>query len=125
VLATLDAERNEVPHPYGSHIHGKAVQVDPIKPTLKAPGTKRLKLKYVLNGFQVLLSISTCAATPWAVVHHVCGGRQAPPAPAAPARGQGSVGRGGRGGVAGRGLHSSTSQLNLSRFSHSTNPLNA
>ena len=26
--------------------HGRAVQVDPIKPTLKAPGTKRLKLKY-------------------------------------------------------------------------------
>ena len=25
---------------------GKAVQVDPIKPTLKAPGTQRLKLKY-------------------------------------------------------------------------------
>jgi len=25
---------------------GKAVQVDSIKPTLKAPGTKRLKLKY-------------------------------------------------------------------------------
>jgi hypothetical protein len=25
---------------------GKAVQVDPIKPTLKAPGTKRLKLQY-------------------------------------------------------------------------------
>ena len=25
---------------------GRAVQVDPIKPTLKAPGTKRLKLKY-------------------------------------------------------------------------------
>jgi TPR repeat protein len=25
---------------------GKAVQVDPIKPTLKAPGTKRLKPKY-------------------------------------------------------------------------------
>jgi hypothetical protein len=24
----------------------KAVQVDPIKPTLEAPGTKRLKLKY-------------------------------------------------------------------------------
>ena len=46
MLATLDAERNEVPHPYGSHIHGKAVQVDPIKPTLKAPGTKRFKVKY-------------------------------------------------------------------------------
>ena len=28
------------------HGHGKAVQVDPIKPTLKAPGTKRLKLKF-------------------------------------------------------------------------------
>jgi len=26
--------------------HGQAVQVDPIKPTLTAPGTKRLKLKY-------------------------------------------------------------------------------
>jgi hypothetical protein len=26
---------------------GRAVQVHPIKPTLKAPGTKRLKLKYV------------------------------------------------------------------------------
>jgi len=25
---------------------GRAVQVDPIKPTSKAPGTKRLKLKY-------------------------------------------------------------------------------
>jgi len=29
-----------------SPAHGRAVQVDPIKPTLKAPGTKRLKLKY-------------------------------------------------------------------------------
>jgi hypothetical protein len=27
------------------HGHGSAVQVDPIKPTLKLPGTKRLKLK--------------------------------------------------------------------------------
>jgi hypothetical protein len=25
---------------------GRAVQVDPIRPRLKAPGTKRLKLKY-------------------------------------------------------------------------------
>jgi hypothetical protein len=30
----------------GRYVHGKAVQVDPIKPTLKAPGTKRLKLDY-------------------------------------------------------------------------------
>ena len=29
-----------------STMHGRAVQADPIKPTLKAPGTKRLKLKY-------------------------------------------------------------------------------
>ena len=26
--------------------HRRAVQIDPIKPTLKAPGTKRLKLNY-------------------------------------------------------------------------------
>jgi len=26
--------------------HGRAVQVDPIKPTLKAPGTNRLQLEY-------------------------------------------------------------------------------
>ena len=30
----------------GRRAQGKAVQVEPIKPTLKAPGTKRLKLKY-------------------------------------------------------------------------------
>jgi hypothetical protein len=35
--------RHEELHP--AH-HGEAVQVDPIKPKLKAPGTKRLKLKY-------------------------------------------------------------------------------
>ena len=28
------------------HVQGRAVQVDPIKPTLKAPGIKLLKLKY-------------------------------------------------------------------------------
>ena len=38
---------------------GRAVQVDPIRPTLKAPGTRLL----ILNRFQVLLSNSTCAAT--------------------------------------------------------------
>jgi hypothetical protein len=30
----------------GHQQHGRAVQVDPMKPTLKAPGTKRLKLKH-------------------------------------------------------------------------------
>ena len=29
----------------GKLLHGKAVQVEPIKPTLNAPGTKRLTLK--------------------------------------------------------------------------------
>jgi len=33
--------------PRAEHLrHGEAVQADPIKPTSKAPGTKRLKLKY-------------------------------------------------------------------------------
>jgi hypothetical protein len=30
---------------------GRAVQVDPIKPKLKPPGTKHLILKYVLSNF--------------------------------------------------------------------------
>ena len=41
---------------------GRAVQVDPIKPTLKAPGTKRLRLKYDVP-LSNLLSNLTCAAT--------------------------------------------------------------
>ena len=38
---------------------GKAVQVDPIKPTLKAPGTNRLKLKYdqLLSSFAIKLKL--------------------------------------------------------------------
>ena len=39
------------------------MQVDSIKPKLKASGTKRIKLQCV-NWFQIMLSISTCAATP-------------------------------------------------------------
>jgi len=39
-LETLLLDQAEVMRP------GEAVQVDPIKPTLTAPGTKRLKLKY-------------------------------------------------------------------------------
>jgi len=39
---------------------GRAVQIDPIKPALKAPGSERLKLKY-----EELDSNSTCAATYW------------------------------------------------------------
>jgi hypothetical protein len=34
-----------------------------MKPSLKAPGTKRSKHIYMMKCFQTLLSISTCAAT--------------------------------------------------------------
>jgi len=76
---------------------GKAVQVGPIKLSLKAPGTKHLKLKCGWNRFQTLLSISTCAAK---------SGQHGPGARDQPGR------------VLGRGLHSSTSLLNPSRFCH-------
>ena len=36
---------------------GRAVQVDPIKPTLKAPGTMRLKLKYDKTPFKFCFQI--------------------------------------------------------------------
>ena len=39
------------------------MQVDPIKPMLKPPGTERLKLKFE-ELLQVLVSKSACAATP-------------------------------------------------------------
>jgi hypothetical protein len=42
---------------------GRAVQVGPIKPTLKAPGTERLKRKRDKNCFQILPSNSSCADT--------------------------------------------------------------
>ena len=46
--------------------HGRAgAQVEPINPTLKVPGTNRLKLRYDELCFQTLLSNSTCAATSW------------------------------------------------------------
>jgi hypothetical protein len=58
------------PHQRG--LPGRAVQVDPIKPTLKAPGTKRLKLKCD-ELLQKLLSVSTCTATTW---HGACSARR-------------------------------------------------
>jgi len=45
VRAMAAAARAESPHCLVL-CHGRTVQVDPIKPTLKAPGSKRLKLKY-------------------------------------------------------------------------------
>ena len=50
--------------------HGRAVQVDPIKPALKAPGTKRLELIYD-GPLSNSRSISTCAATTWEPPQHV------------------------------------------------------
>jgi hypothetical protein len=45
---------------------GWAVQLDPIKPTLKPPETKRLKLKYI-ELLTILLQISTCGIKAWQV----------------------------------------------------------
>ena len=42
---------------------GKALQLEPMKPVLPAPGTKCLNPKYDEQFFQTLLSYSTCAAT--------------------------------------------------------------
>jgi len=51
----------------GPLYQGESVQVDPMKPKLKLPGTKRLKLKYdelvCFNLALFVLSNSTCAAT--------------------------------------------------------------
>ena len=76
------------------------MEVDPIKSTLKAPGTKRLKLQYdeLLSS---VLSNSTCAATTRA--HETL---------ATKLRRQAVL----KARAAGRGLHSSTFQLNLSHF---------
>jgi len=41
----------------GAPGHGRVVQVDPIKPAFKPPGTKRLKLQYGETGFKFLLRI--------------------------------------------------------------------
>jgi hypothetical protein len=41
-----DVHENGGPVPREVRVHGKAEQVDPIKPTLKPPGTKRLNPKY-------------------------------------------------------------------------------
>ena len=47
--------------------HGRAVQVDPIKPTLKAPGLKRFKLKYD-KSLSILLQF--CFQIQLAPLHH-------------------------------------------------------
>ena len=57
--------------------NGRAVQVDPIKPTLKAPGTKRLKLKYdeLLSSFAFKFNLRryTLAETQSMFLDSLCG----------------------------------------------------
>ena len=69
--------------------NGKAVQVDPIKPTLKPSGAKRLKLKYdgPLSNFAFKFNLRRCTTARSTSTR--C--------------------------VSGRGLHSFTFQLNLCR----------
>jgi len=81
---------------------GGAVQVDPIKFTFKAPGPQRLKLE-----FDVLLS---SFAFKFNLRRYTSVGRSA----------WATTGGGARFG--GMGLHSSTSQLNLSRVGHINPP---
>ena len=76
-----------------SSLHGRAVQVDPIKPKLKPPGTKRLK-----PNCDVLLSISAFEFNLRRYITALSSLKLSVFQPD------------------GRGLHSPTSQLNLSRF---------
>jgi len=98
--------------------HGRAVQVDPINPTLTPPGTERLKLicddpltnlafEFNLRRYTVANSGPHTNASQFYVTA----------APLAFLDGKkvafGRV-------IDGRGLHSSTFQLNLSRFGHTS-----
>ena len=83
------------------------MHVEPMKPKLKPPGTKRLKLKLKLicdNVLRMLLSNSACAATTRFAADRNNYGKT---------RKNSKPGRGG-----GRGLHSYTFRLNLRRFCH-------
>ena len=85
---------------------GKAVQVDPINPKLKPPGTKRLKLycdiqfsscafTFNLSRYNLAIWQETAYTPLYAIMKCV---------------------------ALGRDFHSSTSQLNLSRFLHENIP---
>jgi len=114
-------------HAGASTALGRVVQVDPMNPKLKPPGTKRLKPKCdgklstsafkfnsrrydldgkysvfaeVVSGFDVLLEVNALFE----------------PRKLAAAAARAAGGGGGGGGGSGRGLHSSTFQLNLGRF---------
>jgi len=57
-----DVRGAAVPH---APPHGKAMQVEPVKPMLKEPGTKRLKLNFVKVLSFTAFNVTTCAATTW------------------------------------------------------------
>jgi hypothetical protein len=78
---------------------GRGVQVDPMKPMLKAPGYMLLKLRYDGPG--------SIFAFTFKLRRYTRGGVCSVPS---------TWVRAATGGTTGRGLHSSTSQLNLSRF---------
>ena len=94
---------------------GKVVQVDPTKPMLKAPGTKRLKPKYdeLLSKFAFKFNLrrytSATSSCPTATTRRA---RRRAAAPAPPRRARARQGI----------THSSTVQLNLSRFGHKSTP---
>ena len=52
-----DLRRRHGPAP---HLRGEVVQVDPIRPPLKAPGTKRLKLQYDESPSNMAFKINSC-----------------------------------------------------------------
>ena len=90
------------------------MQVDPIKPTLEAPGCKRLKLQYVklLSNFAFNFNLRRYSAGAQVTGSYVMGGVRvgANATVSAALLCEGAVVH------AGRGLHSPTSQLNLSGF---------
>ena len=95
--------RPNPPRSFGAQ--GRAVQLDPIKPTLKAPGFKRLKLRSgkPLSSFAFKVNLRR---------YIKAGAVFRPPSPGSPyLRGTAAADH-----FSGRGLQSSTSQLNLSRF---------
>jgi len=107
---------------------GRAVQVEPMKPPLKAPGTKRLKAHYdepPFNfGFKFNLRRYTGCTARAIHARHLRGRGGVPAVDGQRVRARGGRRRGRQSGLArqqgrqdqGRGLHWSTFQLNLSRF---------
>jgi len=132
-VSSTPAHRRPPPAAACGQEHGKAVQVAPIKPTLKARGTKRLKLRYdeLLSSFafnlnlrrydmafqkycnmdQSLFTRFVRLGTPYIELN--AQGRARPELADLYSW---------RYRALGRGLHSSTSQLNLSRVCHNKTP---